>query len=85
MPTNRGKRRHKYQGTQLDPSIEEFFLTGTAPKGTAGHALRVSRFFEDSENDIADAWAQHKDFLLRKWKAEGRTGIPWILKDHWEF
>jgi hypothetical protein len=77
MPTNRSKRKHRYEGIFLDSSIEEFFFTGKADRKTPGWNLRTSRFFGGPE--IRDAWMQHGPYLLEKWRSEGRKGQPWIL------
>jgi hypothetical protein len=80
MATNRGKRQHKYKGIPLDPSIEEFFWGGFPDRGTPGWSLKTSRFFDEGQ-EIADAWKQHKKFLLNKWQSEGRTETPFILSE----
>lgn len=80
MPTNRNKRSRKREGIELNESIEELFFTGKAERGTVGHELLCSRFFDDSQGQIEEAWEQHRECLLKKWKAEKRKGKPWILK-----
>jgi len=79
MGTNRSKRKHRYHGIALDPSIEKFFWDGSPERNSPGWSLRVSRFFGGHE--IQDAWEQHKDFLMDKWQAEGREETPWILRE----
>ena len=78
MVTNLKRRTRARTGIELDESIEEFFFTGEAEPGTPGHSLKVSRFFDDSQGRIGEAWAQHREYLLKKWKAEKRKGKPWI-------
>jgi hypothetical protein len=79
MGTNRNKRSHAYQGIALDPSIEDFFWSGEPARNTPGWSLKVSHFFDDYKNNITDAWLQHRDYLLEKWKTEKRKGTPWIM------
>jgi hypothetical protein len=78
MSTNRQKRKHIFKGISLEPSIEKFFFDGWPDRDTSGWGLRTSRFF-DRGQEIRDAWKQHKDYLLNKWKTEGRKGIPFVL------
>jgi len=78
MSTNRQKRRHIFKGIHLDPTIEEFFWSGWPDRDTPGWGLRTSRFF-DRGQEIRDAWMQHKDFLLNKWKTEKRKGAPFVF------
>ena len=68
-------RKTRKRNIELDESLENFFLTGKAERGTAGWNLRLSRFFDGGEK-IRLAWLQSRKFLLRKWKSEGR-GLSW--------
>ena len=77
MPTNRTRRRRNNESIPLDESIERFLLTGEAERDTPGWSLRTSRFF-DQGAEIRRVWEQHRDFLLKKWKAEKRKGRPWV-------
>jgi len=62
----------------LDESIERYFLTGDAERNTPAWALHISRHFDGGEK-IQLVWFQHKKFLLRKWKVEGR-GLSWAAR-----
>jgi hypothetical protein len=76
MATNRTRRTRQRASIQLDESIETFYLTGTCERDTAGWRLKCSRFF-DNWKEITETWAAHREFLLKKWKAEGREK-SWI-------
>jgi hypothetical protein len=77
MPTNRKRQARRRESIPLDESIEKYFLTGEAERDTPGWKLRTSRFF-DQGAEIERVWQQHKDFLLKKWKSEGRKLKPWM-------
>ncbi len=72
MPSNRTRRSRKRECIiELDESIEKYFLTGEVERGTPAWEIHVSRHFDGGEK-IRLAWLQHKEFLLKKWKSEGR-------------
>jgi len=70
MPIKPRKKRRR--NIEIDESIEMFFLTGDCERNTPGWSLMVSRFF-DRGAEISAAWETHKEYLLKKWKAEGLT------------
>ncbi|MDA8124030.1 MAG: hypothetical protein M0009_02415 [Deltaproteobacteria bacterium] len=76
MATTLKRRARARQDIILDESVSRFLLTGEAERGTPGWSLRVSRFFDQGEK-IRLAWAQHREFLLAKWRKEKNRGLPW--------
>lgn len=75
MATNRTRRTRaiSHKVIPLDESVKNVLLYGKAERGTPGHLLRVSRFF-DGGQAIREAWTDHKGALLPLWKGPGR---PW--------
>ena len=79
MTTKRKSRNMRIEPIPLDETIIQFFFSGEKPeRGTPAWSLYISRHFDWGEK-IRVAWLQHKKFLLRKWKVEGR-GLSWAAR-----
>ena len=78
MPTTRVRRKRVCEIVPLDETIERYFFTREKPKeDTPAWDLYVSRHF-DQGAEIERVWQQHRKFLLKKWKSEGRKLKPWM-------
>jgi len=54
-------------------------LTGECEKGTAAHALRVSRFFDNGQR-LMGVWVEHRTRLLGQWM-KTHDEYPWAEEE----
>jgi hypothetical protein len=79
MPTNRvRKMRNKKEEIQLNDSVRDLLLYGKTEKGTPGHDLRTSRFFDDGLK-LRQTWLTHEETLMQEWRQRKHRGQPWVV------
>jgi hypothetical protein len=72
------KMRSRKEEIPLDASTRDCLLYGTPEKGTPGHDLKLSRFFDDA-CILRRTWAEHAEVLMQKWHKEKHRGQPWVV------
>jgi hypothetical protein len=83
MSTNRRRiPRSKAATVEIDETISQALLhgPGSVERGSAGHRLLASRFFDHTKHRLGEFWAQHSDVLLAEWSKTNPGVTPWIVE-----
>lgn len=85
MPTNRTRRSRNVVKTSIPDSLFQYLTTGnyltreTCPN-CPGRVQTFRLAHPGRRAELKEVWLLHRDAILREWKRQKKTGLPWAAK-----